>query len=244
MMITVAGSTPSVSRARQPSRSGCVERVTIVRPSAVYHELSGAGSKFRRRDSSAMCSQIEGTHGGPSDAGRSEETDGVRYRRPDTPRWGRTSFRDQETSLCSQSARGPGALERPVNRLCLSKCGELWSCAKIPRYSWTHRAPPQPPTASADRSIAVDSWDAGRPYGLETDNRCASCRTQLSIFQAPLGKTGCSRDHRHRVRQCRPLTLNGPSAECRVASIKATTLWPSRPIRSPRRRARAVPAAR
>jgi len=115
-----------------------------------------------------------------------DEQIALRYRKPDTPRWGRTSFRDQETSLCSQSVRGPRALERPVNHLCLSKCGELWSCAKIPRYSWTHRAPPQPPTASADRSIAVDSWDAGRPYGLETDNRCASCRTQLSIFQAPL----------------------------------------------------------
>jgi hypothetical protein len=43
MMIAVAGSTPSVSRVRQPSRSGGVERVTIVRPSAVYHELSGGG---------------------------------------------------------------------------------------------------------------------------------------------------------------------------------------------------------
>src|SRR4249919_3653924 len=79
------------------------------------------------------------------------------------------------------------ALELSANRQCLSKCGEPSSGVKILRCNPRDRVPPRRPRASAGGSIAADPSDYGpQRHDQGIDNRCAFCRTQRSIFQAPL----------------------------------------------------------
>src|ERR1700738_2694080 len=112
---------------------------------------------------------------------------GVRYRRLEKLRSGRTFWRCVDISPLTQSLCDPRAPEPSPNRRCQATCGEASSVVKILfRPSWD-RAPPRQPRTSADGSFAGPSSDEdARSCGQGKYKPYVFCQTPQSISQVPV----------------------------------------------------------
>src|SRR6202048_2261852 len=114
-------------------------------------------------------------------------TNGVRYRRLEKLRSGRTFCRCVDISPLTQSLCDPRAPEPSPNRRCQARCGEPSSVVKILfRTSWD-RAPPRQPRTSGDGSFAgLSSDEDARSCGQGKYKPYVFCQTPQSIFQVPV----------------------------------------------------------
>jgi hypothetical protein len=112
---------------------------------------------------------------------------GVRYRRLEKLRSGRTFWRCVDISPLTRSSCGPRAPGLPLYRRCYSRCGEPSSAVRIQCRSSRDRAPPRQPRISADGSFAGPSSDEDAlHHGRGKYNPYAFCQTPQSIFQVPV----------------------------------------------------------